>query len=627
MLMERKNRGITLVSLVVTVIILIILGGVSLNLILGENGIIKKSQVANEEYNKQAAIEAMDLKIANVQIAKYGEEQRMPTLKELADNFSEDEDFEYVQETSEVASIARVISQNPTSIYTKLKAYAYEFEINNSLQVANIKKTTINRGKENTDIIITANVENATDYTKATLNIQVAYEGKISSIQINGQEETIPEKTDGIYVLIKEVVENGKYTIVVKDSSEDYKIGTAEVTQITEDMDIYTEADLEKFRDNVNSGRTYEGRTINIMDDINLSSICGTEKGSWIPIGDYATNTKNVFKGTLEGNNKTITGLYVNTNKNYQGLFGRIENAEIKNLKIKGIVGTSGKSYIGLLAGHFYNGTVNNITAIEESSLIGASYVGGLMGRLDGTILHSINLGGVNATGNNIGGICGYNKGNITRCGNKGIILGATYVGGITGQMEFNSGNIEETYNEGRIEASGGMIGGISGSSANIYYCYNKGNVTGKGSGVDSYTHAGGIVSASHSKVSYCYNRGAVYGANGQVGGISGNAYNAGNNIVQNCYNTGAITGGSRKGSIIGQCSGASFTSCWWTSTNNGNGNSGSYTNSAQVSAQVLKGYVSKLGAEYFTEDTINKNDGFPIFKWEVEEYNSMLTN
>lgn len=43
-----KNRGITLISLVVTIIILIILAGVSINLVLGENGIIKKAIEARE---------------------------------------------------------------------------------------------------------------------------------------------------------------------------------------------------------------------------------------------------------------------------------------------------------------------------------------------------------------------------------------------------------------------------------------------------------------------------------------------------------------------------------------------------------------------------------------------------
>lgn len=45
----KKNKGITLVALVVTIVILLILAGISLNLALGQNGIIKKSKETREQ--------------------------------------------------------------------------------------------------------------------------------------------------------------------------------------------------------------------------------------------------------------------------------------------------------------------------------------------------------------------------------------------------------------------------------------------------------------------------------------------------------------------------------------------------------------------------------------------------
>ena len=39
---KQLNKGITLVALVVTIVVLLILAGISINLLLGENGIIKK---------------------------------------------------------------------------------------------------------------------------------------------------------------------------------------------------------------------------------------------------------------------------------------------------------------------------------------------------------------------------------------------------------------------------------------------------------------------------------------------------------------------------------------------------------------------------------------------------------
>ena len=45
----KKNKGITLVALVVTIVVLLILAGVSINLVLGNNGIIAKAKDAQRE--------------------------------------------------------------------------------------------------------------------------------------------------------------------------------------------------------------------------------------------------------------------------------------------------------------------------------------------------------------------------------------------------------------------------------------------------------------------------------------------------------------------------------------------------------------------------------------------------
>ena len=44
-----RNKGITLIALVVTIVVLVILGGVSVYLVLGQNGIIARAQQAKED--------------------------------------------------------------------------------------------------------------------------------------------------------------------------------------------------------------------------------------------------------------------------------------------------------------------------------------------------------------------------------------------------------------------------------------------------------------------------------------------------------------------------------------------------------------------------------------------------
>ena len=166
-----KSKGITLVALVVIIIILIIISGVTLNMLLGENGIITKTKIAAEENNKATATEAMNSKITNVQISTYVEKQRMPTLKELADNFCEDNDFDKVIEKTEVGSLTKISNENPTAIIAKLKAYPYEFEINSSLQLASIDGVKVATNTEDDTITLTkAQYKNITDRLEALEN-------------------------------------------------------------------------------------------------------------------------------------------------------------------------------------------------------------------------------------------------------------------------------------------------------------------------------------------------------------------------------------------------------------------------------------------------------------------------
>ena len=57
-----KNRGITLIALVITIIVMLILAGVTINLVLDDkNGIIKRSDISKEAYVDQAQREAINL--------------------------------------------------------------------------------------------------------------------------------------------------------------------------------------------------------------------------------------------------------------------------------------------------------------------------------------------------------------------------------------------------------------------------------------------------------------------------------------------------------------------------------------------------------------------------------------
>ena len=65
-----KEKGITLIVLVITIIVLLILSGVSIAMITGENGIIKQTHYAKEETIKASEKEAIELNVINYEFNK-----------------------------------------------------------------------------------------------------------------------------------------------------------------------------------------------------------------------------------------------------------------------------------------------------------------------------------------------------------------------------------------------------------------------------------------------------------------------------------------------------------------------------------------------------------------------------
>lgn len=70
----KKQNGITLVALVVTIIVLLILAGVSLSLVAGENGILGRATKAADETIKSSAQEEASLLISDI-VADYYEKK------------------------------------------------------------------------------------------------------------------------------------------------------------------------------------------------------------------------------------------------------------------------------------------------------------------------------------------------------------------------------------------------------------------------------------------------------------------------------------------------------------------------------------------------------------------------
>ena len=152
-------------------------------------------------------------------------------------------------------------------------------------------------------------------------------------------------------------------------------VGTNTVTNVTMNEAnkgatmIFTLAELMNFANDVNSGNTYAGKTVILGADIDLSNM------EWTPIGTGAG-----FKGTFDGNGKTISNLKITGNKSTVGLFANTYDGEIKNLTVEN-ASVSGDLNVGVVAGNPYTSKYTNITVKGHVEVNGFSYVGGVGGK------------------------------------------------------------------------------------------------------------------------------------------------------------------------------------------------------------------------------------------------------
>ena len=246
---------------------------------------------------------------------------------------------------------------------------------------------------------------------------------------------------------------------------------------------ITTAKELKWFRDEVDRGRNNIcAKIADNVEVIDMSTVChaadksqNLEEVSWEPIG----NTTNKYMGTFDGNNKTITNLYINANQEYSGLFGYTFISTIKNLTFVNANVTNTNSFTGILVGYGYGGTYQNIMTSTSCEVNGGDGTGGIAGKLAGNAYNCVNYATVQGK-EQVGGLfSSYDSSNsITACANYGKVTASSlWVGGLVGY--FNSGTIQDCANYGDVKGTdcvAGMAGYVS--SGKIQNVFSYGNVS-----------------------------------------------------------------------------------------------------------------------------------------------------
>lgn len=298
----------------------------------------------------------------------------------------------------------------------------------------------------------------------------------------------------------------------------------------------------------------YTNLKVKLVNDIFLNNIELEEyTNKWTPIGSSEIQ----YQGYFDGNNHIIYGLYIDTTEQYQGLFGYLYNAKVKNLKL-------------------YNCKIN-----------ADKFVGGICGyaQKESVISNCIVTGEINNPSGDCGGISGYSnnfvtissssfKGKINSQGNR--------VAGITGCIVSNT-VVENCYNTGEITSTGKFIGGITGTS-------------------------------SGSKVTSSYNVGNISGLN-RIGGIVGN--NVGNVYVS--YNCGIITSDNDKGAVCGYNTIAEVEHCYYLDGTCDSGDEFAIVKSTlDMKRYSFIVSLNKNGGDYII-DYQEENNGLPVLSWQFE--------
>ena len=364
----------------------------------------------------------------------------------------------------------------------------------------------------------------ADDYKNVTIkaftdNVERVDKSELLSVIEEAEQLTSAEYTAASWAHLQEELSKARAVYTLSGATEHELIQAvlslkeAVNTLVSAMVYVADEEEFEAFSKSVNSGNTYEGQTVCLLNDLDMTGVTHTA------IGDSG----NSFQGTFDGGGHVIANLTYSYRYSYGGLFGYIgEKGCVKNVSLLSAQFQLDSSYSGCLAGTNL-GTISGCT-------------------VEGRASFDCNRG-------NLGGMVGSNEGTVENCHFKGTVSFTNqqsvscFIGGLVGN---NAGTISRCFMEGEIVSDGvGSTGGIVGWSAEnstVSQCYNLAAISGSPEG-DTRTAGIGVVLAG--TTSDCYNYGKLERTTAtEFGAVY--AYTNGTGQVSNCYylNTSSSKGG-----------------------------------------------------------------------------------
>ena len=325
-----SNSAITLIALIITIIVLLILAGVTLNMVMGDSGIFSK---ANQAKNK-------------TEVAQYEEELRMCVLEIQADEATNGTTFgidtirknlvEKVKELENTEEIEITSPEGNATIEGTYKGYEYKID----------EKYVVHIGDKATGIILKTSFE-PKGWTNQNVTATITIK---SNNGINKVEPDEGSKNGNEYIITKEnIAENTSFEYTVTDGQGNTQTKTAVINTI----DKNAPADFTITAENTAEGLKITGDTTDAES--------GIDKYEY-----YAKKSTDSDYTKYESN--PITGLASGTYSVYAIAYDKAENQKqstniVENVKVSASYSNVTAAMVASEPSKYYGLKVTNYTS------------------------------------------------------------------------------------------------------------------------------------------------------------------------------------------------------------------------------------------------------------------------
>lgn len=495
---SKEIRGITLIALVVTIIVLLILAGISIGMLTGDNGIIKQAGEAKNITEQKQLEQDVDLAYLS-----YADQTRIKN------------DLEYYLNKIDGANVEKVVSGT-----------WHVSRGNSSVTVSDDGEKE--EGK--TEIWDGTSIKSP-EFKEFNWYIYTPSQLKFFADFVNNGNSLTGT------VDLTSIVTNAGYR------PSDVKIDTTTIVYLMKNIDMGARPGNGSTEEQKWEIESNESRNWTPIGKTKALKFVGTFEGNNKTIkGVYVDSTKSDVGHGLFGNsstiqNTTIKDSYIKGGTCTGGIVGAVRSGKIENCHNKNtiVVIEGDNRIVGGVAGQVATGTEGIFNCTNNGKVLGYgrstgkdvedhTEAGGVVGRAI-KVEECKNFGSVYGEGIMIGGIigCAVSNSIITECSNSGTITGSDRdVAGIAGFTGTNT-TISKCSNSGTITADGDYIGGIEGfTSGIIEKCFNSGTVkqTGGTGGIGGI--AGETPMNDTVQIQNCYNIGKVIEEGNNTNGVGG---------------------------------------------------------------------------------------------------------